>query len=186
MSGVVRLFASCVILATVASACSDSSPTSPAPTSPAPITVPSLASVLIAGPYTLDLRVSSVVSGTLPGVFCASVNGSAPGNASVPIVLLPAGSEWVARAENGTLQMSIRPSYETNTVSGTMDGTAQSAAGASAVVVSGRPAGDHGQLTGSVGTDGRVGGEFDGSVSYQSPIGSYWCSSVTDWRLIPR
>ena len=52
------------------------------------------------------------------------MNGGAPDNARVPVVLSSAGSEWVARAEDRTLLMTIRPFYETNTVSGTMGGTA--------------------------------------------------------------
>jgi len=67
------------------------------------------------------------------------------------MVLSPAGSEWVARAEDGTLVMTLRPSYDTDTVSGTMGGTAQSVAGASAVVASGRPSGEFGPVTGRVG-----------------------------------
>ena len=102
------------------------------------------------------------------------------------MVLSSVASDWVARAEDGTLVMTLRPSYDTDTVSGTMGGKASLLEGGSSVAVSGSPAGEYGQVTGRVGTDGRLSGELNGTVSYRSAIGSTNCFSVTAWTLIPR
>jgi len=101
-------------------------------------------------------------------------------------VLSPEGSDWVARATDETLVVTFRPFWDSNMVSGTMGGKAPFGQTSQSVVVTGSPAGEHGQLTGRVGTDGRLSGEVDGKVSFQSAVGSVTCFSASVWTMIPR